>query len=221
MTKDRSPEGRLIKTKFGSLHLIERGEKEEAAGSGNRGIRPLVMIHGSTTNALDMDIELVGRLEEGRSLFLPDRPGHGFSDRPKDGWRLDVQAAAIREALIEAGVEDPIILGQSYGGAIALRYALDYGNEISGLVLVAPVTHRWPGGVAWYNRIAINPLYGWLFRRSFIALYSRYGAKRGALRALRGAAFASRYFDRTRVAMTFRPSKFYNNAEDIVRLYEQ
>lgn len=215
VTGERPPAGEMVPTPRGQVHLIQRGME---AGSGKP---PIVLLHGSMTNALDMDVDLAGRLEQDRPVLIPDRPGHGYTDRPEDGWRLDVQAAMIRDAVAAAGVERPILLGQSYGGAVALRYALDFPDEVAGLLLVAPVTHPWPGGVTWYHRIGLNPLYGGLFRRSFIALYGRYGSPRGVARALRGSLVASRYHARTRVPMTFRPRSFHYNSQDIVRLYEQ
>lgn len=215
VTREKPPAGQFYETSRGRVHAILRGEDVPAPKS------PIVLVHGSMTNALDMEIDLAGRLDRERPVFIPDRAGLGYSDRPEDGWRLDVQAAMIREAVLAAGLEKPILLGQSFGGAVALRYALDHPDEVAGLVLVAPVTHPWPGGVTWYNRVGINPLYGWLFRRSFIALYGRFGSTRAALKALRGSPLASRYHARTRVQMTFRPRAFLHNNQDIVRLYEQ
>ncbi len=215
VTRQKPPAGGFVSTPFGQLHVIARGKPSET------GLRPIVMIHGSTTNALDMDLEMAKRFDGERLVLMPDRPGHGFSDRPKDGYRLDVQAAMIKAGLDALGVEKPIIFGQSYGGAVALRYALDFPDDVSGLVLIAAVAYRWPGGVAWYNRVAINPIYGWFFRRTFIALYGRFGSPRGVERAMRGSAFASGYHIKSRVPLTFRPSRFQHNAEDITRLYEQ
>ncbi|MEM9421620.1 MAG: alpha/beta hydrolase [Pseudomonadota bacterium] len=217
VTKMAPPAGDFAKTSFGRVHYL-RSDLSEVEKSK---LRPLVLLHGSTTNALDMDIDLARRFDGERDVIIPDRLGHGFSDRPKDGWRLDTQAAAVNELLQQLGVEQPIICGQSYGGALALRYALDYPDNLSGLVLLAPVTHPWPGGVTWYNRIGINPLYGSLFRRTFIALYGRYGSSRAVTRALHGSPHLSAYHARTRAALTFRPTEFHANAEDIVRLYEQ
>lgn len=217
VTRQKPPAGEFIETSRGKMHVIHHGL---VSGEGPEKT-PIVLIHGSTTNALDMQVDLAGRLGGEREVLIPDRPGHGFSDRPEDGWRLDVQAAMIREAVEAAGLERPIILGQSYGGAVALRYALDYGDEISGLVLVAPVTHPWPGGVSWYNRVGINPLYGWLFRRTFIGLYGRFGAAKAVERALNGSEYQRRYHAQTRAALTFRPRAFFYNNQDIVRLYEQ
>lgn len=215
VTRAALPAGEMVQTPLGEVHVIRRGHG--VAG----GLRPLVLIHGSTTNALDLDLDLAGRFSDQREVIIIDRPGHGFSPRPTDGWRLDVQAKAIHQALKALGVEHPVVCGQSYGGAIALRYALDYPEDLAGLVLLAAVSHRWPGGVAWYNRVGINPWYGRLFRRTFIALYGRFGSPRGVAKALRGSVHLHAYHARTRAALTFRPRAFRHNAEDIVRLYEQ
>lgn len=215
VTRLQPPAGEFIDTPCGRLHVVERGRDAP------EDLPPVILIHGSTTNALDMDVDLGLRLEGERRVFMPDRPGHGFSGRPPDGWRLDVQAAAIRHAAQAAGIERPIVLGQSYGGAVALRYALDYGDEIAGLCLVAPVTHPWPGGCSWYNRLGVHPLIGPLLRRTFIPIYGRFGSPRGVANALKGCDVVNRYHARTRVFLTFRPRHFRHNNEDIVRLYEQ
>lgn len=214
VTRQRPPAGEFIDTAEGRVHLITRGEP-----GGDK--LPVVMVHGSFTNVLDMDVDLAQELMAERQVFLPDRPGHGFSERQQDGHRLDVQVAAMREAVRAKGARRYVVMGQSYGAAAALVWALAYPEDVAGLVLVAPVTHPWPYGVRWYIRVAMNPRYGWLFRRTFIALYARYGAKRGVAKALKGCKAAPYYYDRTRVALSFRAEEFKWNAEDICRLYEQ
>ncbi|GGY49481.1 alpha/beta fold hydrolase [Parvularcula lutaonensis] len=214
VTRVRPPAGHFVDTAEGKVHLITRGE-----GKGDK--LPVVMLHGSFTNALDMDIDLAGKLAKDRQVILPDRPGHGFSDRGPDSWRVDVQVAAMREAVKKQGADRYVLCGQSYGAATALVWALAYPEDVAGLVLVAPVTHPWPYGVRWYIRMGNNPRYGWLFRRSFIALYSRYGAPRGVARALRGCKAAPYYYERSRTALSFRAAEFHWNAQDICRLYEQ
>ena len=115
-TREMPAAGEMFDTSLGTLHALVKGEEVP------KGPPPMILIHGSMTNALDMDIDLSGRFQDTRRLFIPDRPGHGFSERPQDGWRLDVQAAMIHEAASKAGISRPIVLGQSFGGAVALRY---------------------------------------------------------------------------------------------------
>lgn len=213
-TKLAPPAGDIVETKDGPVHVIARGEESEDK-------LPVVMVHGSFTNALDMDLDLAAQLAKERQVFCPDRPGHGFSPRQEHGHRIDLQVSAMREAIRQQGAERYVLVGQSYGAAAALVWALAYPENVAGLVLIAPVSHPWPYGVRWYIRVANNPRYGWLFRRTFIALYARYGVKRGVLRALRGCRAASYYYDRTRTALGFRANEFRWNAQDICRLYEQ
>lgn len=214
VTRSAPPAGEMVDTEVGPIHLITRG------GPGGDKL-PTVLIHGSFTNALDMDLDLATALAKDRQVFLPDRPGHGFSPRCRHGYRLDVQVAAMREAVRAQGVERYVISGQSYGAAAALVWALAYPEDVAGLVLIAPVSHPWPYGLRWYIRVGTNPRYGWLFRRTFMALYARYGVRRGVLRALKGCKAAPYYYERTRTGLTFRANEFRWNAEDICRLYEQ
>jgi pimeloyl-ACP methyl ester carboxylesterase len=211
------PAGKLVPTQEGRVHLILR----EGRGEPKAQKLPIVLLHGSFANALDMDLDLGAALAAERRVIIPDRPGHGYSERREDGYRLDVQVAAMREAVRKAGAERYVVMGQSYGAAAALVWAMAYPEDVAGLVLVAPVSHPWPYGVRWYVRVANNPRYGWLFRRTFIALYARYGLRRGVARALRGCRAAPTYFERTRTALGFRAQEFLYNAQDICRLYEQ
>ncbi|MEO1043050.1 MAG: alpha/beta hydrolase [Pseudomonadota bacterium] len=213
ITRRKQPAGDLITTDEGLVHVIKRGRPGEKL--------PVVMVHGTFTNGLDMDIDLARELATERLVLSPDRPGHGFSDRPRDGFRMDVQVAAMREAVRAKGAERYVVVGQSYGAATALVWALAYPEDVAGIVLVAPVSHPWPGGLRWYAEAGNHPYYGWFFRRSFIALFCRYGLRRAVERSLAGAKAVSYYFDRVQSQLAFRAQEFKWNAEDLCRLYEQ
>ena len=72
-----------------------------------------------------------------------DRPGHGRSQRPKHGdATVEVQAQLLHDALAELRVERPILVGHSWGAALALVYAINYPNEVAGLVVVAPAAYE-------------------------------------------------------------------------------
>ena len=115
-----------------------------------------------------MKLALGDRLAPRYRVILIDRPGHGWSDRPD--LRGDAsparQAALVHEALERIGVTRAILVGHSWSGALVTAYALAYPDGVAGLVLLAPVTHPWPGGVGWYNPILTTPGIGTLFART-------------------------------------------------------
>jgi pimeloyl-ACP methyl ester carboxylesterase len=117
----------------------------EMSGSGP----DLVMIHGASGSLRDLTFALRDQLTDRYRVTVVDRPGLGHSD-PQPEVSLLAQAQAIKAAVAELGVTDPIVLGQSYGGAVALAWALDGGP--SALVLVGSPSLPWPGTLdPWYR----------------------------------------------------------------------
>lgn len=117
----------------------------EMAGSGP----DVVMIHGASGNLRDLTYGLRDRLTDRYRVTVVDRPGLGHSD-PLADTSLRAQARHISAALEQLGVRDPVVLGQSYGGAVALAWALEGGPRA--LVLVGSPSLPWPGQLdPWYR----------------------------------------------------------------------
>lgn len=117
----------------------------EMSGSGP----DLVMIHGASGSLRDLTFALRDQLTDRYRVTVVDRPGLGHSD-PQPEVSLLAQAQAIKAAVAGLGVTDPIVLGQSYGGAVALAWALDGGPRA--LVLVGSPSLPWPGKLdPWYR----------------------------------------------------------------------
>src|SRR3984893_432537 len=67
-----------------------------------------------------------------------DRPGFGYSDRPRGAmWTPARQADLIRQACARLGIERPVVVGHSFGTLVALALALDHPDAVSGLVLLS------------------------------------------------------------------------------------
>lgn len=208
------PQGRFVAMPGGRLHLTEREPVGAFRGT-------VVLLHGASGNQADMMLALGDRLASaGFRVLAPDRPGQGWSDRP-DG-RADAsprrQAALIRQGLSALGVTHAIVVGHSLGGAVATSFALDERDFTDALVLVAPVTHPWPTGIAWYYHVAAAPVLGQFFAAT-LALPVGSAMLPAGLRAV----FAPNpvppdYAQRIALSLMFRPDAFVANAQDVADL---
>jgi len=212
--KNAPPIGQFVEVEGERLHVLDIGPRDGA-------LAPLVLIHGATVTLRDMKLALGDELSATRRVIMIDRPGRGYSTRPPDGWRLDRQAQLIHGAVKALGVELPIVLGQSFGGAVALSYALQYQDEMAGLVLLAPVSHEWPGGVAWYNSVSGWPVAGTLLRRLVIPVYAPSAAKSGVIKSFAPDEAPDGYYEEAGIPLLFRARDFRNNAADLRHLKAQ
>ena len=124
------PDRRIVRASGG------RGIAYVEAGSGP----DLVLIHGALMTLEDMWLGPMTALSRHFRVIAVDRPGHGASDRIRflDGspW---AQAAIIRDAVRALDLHRPVIVGHSFGGAVALSYAMSFPDEIAGVVALAPI----------------------------------------------------------------------------------
>lgn len=98
----------------------------------------VVFIHGNPGTCLDFE-PVMQQLSPKLRTFAFDRPGYGWSPRPAAQMSPAAQAALLHDAIKQQGIVRPILAGFSYGGPVALAYALDYPGEVSALVLIAAV----------------------------------------------------------------------------------
>jgi pimeloyl-ACP methyl ester carboxylesterase len=205
------PAGRFVEVTGGRLHVLERGQPDAPV---------VVLLHGASGNLQDVNAALGALLATRYRVIMIDRPGHGWSDRPggDDDASPARQAALIAQALEKLGVARAILVGVSWSGALATNYALTFQERVTGLVLLAPVSHRWPGGIAWNYRLASMPVLGPLFVRTALMLLAY-----PMLDRLVGAAFAPQampdgYPARAALALALRPGEFLANARDVANL---
>ena len=212
--------GRLVEVEGGRLHVLELGPPVSLDAAAPEPEPPIVLIHGASGNLQDLRIALGDRLAVNRRVVLVDRPGHGWSDRP--GGSADAsparQAALIAQALERIGLTRFVVLGHSLGGAIATAFALAYPDRLAGLVLLAPVTHPWVGGLAWHNAILSTPVVGPLFARTLALPLGAVLLDSGAASTFAPQPVPAAYLDRAAIALLLRPSELLANAQDIAAL---
>jgi pimeloyl-ACP methyl ester carboxylesterase len=95
---------------------------------------PILAIHGSAGHAYGLTA-LGERLAPDRRVVAVDLRGHGFSDKPATGYGVEEHVGDMLQLIDALGVERPILLGHSIGGAIATFAAEAAGERVGGLVL--------------------------------------------------------------------------------------
>lgn len=129
----------------------------------------LVLIHGAGGNLRDFTFQFVGLLKDRYRVIVFDRPGLGYTDRTDDRYDSAFtnqaespaeQAALLQAAAAQLGADSPIVLGHSYGGAVAYAWAVYHPDNISGLISVAGVTLPWPGSIGPYYTVPGSTLGG-------------------------------------------------------------
>ena len=124
----------------------------------------------------------------------------------------------IDEALAKLGVGPAIFVVHSWAGALGARIALDYPQRVAGLVMLAPVTHPWPGGVGWYNKAVTTPVIGRLLAYTITLPLGYFLAERGARAVFLPQMMPDGYVKDTATALLLRPREFLANARDLVTL---
>ena len=137
------PLGQIIEVEGTRVHALVKGDGPD-----------LVLIHGSSGNLRDFSFAMVDRLAQDYRVIAFDRPGLGYTERLHDrGATIAEQAALLQKAAAQLGADRPLVLGQSYGGAVALAWAVNHPGAAAGLVLVSSPTHPWDGHVPALYRV--------------------------------------------------------------------
>lgn len=122
--------------------------------------RPVVLIHGNPGSCQDW-ARLYTPISSRYQAIAFDRPGHGHSDRPNHrDITVNIQAQMLHAALGELQIERPILVGHSWGGALALAYALEFPDDLSGMVLLAPAVYESEDGVSFLSKLPGFPIIG-------------------------------------------------------------
>jgi pimeloyl-ACP methyl ester carboxylesterase len=121
----------------------------------------VVLIHGNAGSVDDFDFQSLGQLCRTHRVIAVDRPGHGKSDRPKGSdATLQYQRDLLHETLSRLGVTRPVLVGHSWGGSLALAYAVAYPKELSAIVLLAPAAYADGGPDQFMRAVLKTPVIG-------------------------------------------------------------
>lgn len=144
------PVGRMVDVDGRRIHVHVEGSGPD-----------LVMIHGANGNLRDYTFALSERLATRYRVIAFDRPGLGWSDVIENHEDPRAQAAALMAAAAMLDVRNPIVVGHSYGGAVALAWGLAAPDDTAALVVLAGASHPWEGGLALTQTLPATALGRW------------------------------------------------------------
>jgi len=207
------PQGRMIEVDGAVLHVVDIGPRDAGV--------PIVMLHGASSNLEAMRRPLGDLLAGDHRVILIDRPGHGWSTRARrQDSTPQVQARMVDEALGKLGVERAVFVVHSWSGALGARIALDHASRVAGLVMLAPVTHPWRGGVGRYNEIIATPVIGPLLAYTITLPLGYFVAEAGARSVFLPQIMPDGFVQDSATPLLLRPREFIANAYDLVTLKE-
>jgi pimeloyl-ACP methyl ester carboxylesterase len=205
---DLAPTGEFIEIDGQRLHYRILGDDGP----------PVIGIHGASGNLLDWTAGVAPGMAETNRVLLFDRPGLGFSTRPANGSNPSVQAALMREAARQLGFERAILAGHSYGGAVALAWALDAPETVESLLLLAAPSQTWKTGPSLQNRIASNPVGGPILANLAAAFVPDSLIESNVAEVFAPQLPPENYAERINLRLTLQPAVIQANATDLVTL---
>lgn len=125
---EHAPGGRFVEVDGVRLHYLEMG-----TGT------PVVLLHGNGVFAEDFRSSgVLDRLAARHRVVAFDRPGFGFSERPRGRmWTPRAQARLLSAAFERLGIEHPVVVAHSWGTLVALALGLDHPDRVRGLLLLS------------------------------------------------------------------------------------
>jgi pimeloyl-ACP methyl ester carboxylesterase len=195
------PLGQFISVEDVRLHYVSKGKG-----------RAIVFLHGNEGQLQDFTMSVFDRAAQNYRAIAFDRPGHGYSERPHGkNWSPLEQARYIHDALIKLKVERPILVGHSWSGSLVFAYALEYPDEVAGIVLLSGEVYSYE--IPYHSRIALIPALGRLIASTLYVPFGRFVVEAGLKRAFAPDPVPPEYAQ-VFAAFSLRPNQIKASAED-------
>ncbi len=204
-------QGQWVDVAGGRIHYVAMGPEDAAPPKPT-----IVMIHGILAQLRHFSYALAGRVATDHRVILIDRPGWGHSTTIGKRPGIATQADMIAAALGKLGIEKPLLVGHSMGGAVSLALALRHPELPRALALIAPFTQPVEKVVDTFRSLEVPallaPVIAWTLAipmgirtggakaaQAFSPdpVPADFGVKGGGLLALKPASFQSGVFEIT------------------------
>lgn len=208
------PLGDFVAVDGQSVHFVQRGAGPD-----------VVLLHGASGNLRDFDFGLIDTLAERYRVTAFDRPGLGYTDRAVEayGGPFDTrgetpqqQAAMLAAAARKLGIRNEIVLGHSFGGAVAMAWALDH--DPAAIVAVSGAIMPWPGDLGVLQRFSGSAVGGAALPPLAAAFVGDWPVERAVDLIFAPNDPPPNYAERLGVGLTLRRETFRANARQITSL---
>jgi len=108
----------------------------------------LVLLHGLASQAHIWDLVAPQLIDRFRVIAI-DQRGHGLSDKPDSGYDFATITRDLDAILSALKIDQAWLAGHSWGGNVAVHYAADHPQRVSGLILVDGGFLQMPDHVDW------------------------------------------------------------------------
>lgn len=144
------PDGQILSIGAQKVHAVVQGSGPD-----------LVLIHGASGNTRDFTFAFADRMAQQYRVIALDRPGFGWSTPlPRDADTILDQARLLQAAAAQLGADKPVVLGHSYGGAVALAWATSMPDTLAALVPLAAPSMEWEGGISGFYKATSSTVGG-------------------------------------------------------------
>jgi len=198
------PIGRFLEVNGVRLHYIDRGQGD-----------PVVLIHGNGTMIQDFTVSgLVDQLAVRHRVIVFDRPGYGYSSRPRALWTPRAQALVLEKGLQQLGIGQAVVLGHSWGTLVAVALALQAPTLVSSLVLGSGYYYPTLRADVLLQSPPAIPLLGDVMRYTISPPIARLMLPRTIRKAFEPMPVPQHFHSRFPKQLIVRPSQLRASAED-------
>ena len=201
------PLGRIEKINGLDFHSFETGN----------GATTAIFIHGANINLRDWVIANSALTKSKYKSIYIDRPGFGYSKRGSVGLTAKKQADQIRKFVKKHNIKKPILVSHSWGSIVVLEWALEYPDELLGIVIVSGVNMPYSSIAKWFAKTGILETAVEIYSNSFNGIHFNDLAKRFSKSVFAPQSVPKDYLQGVGVELSRRRLTVAANSQDLAQ----
>ena len=179
-----------------------------------------MLLHGASGSLRDWTFSHFDDLAQNWQVIAFDRPGLGGSD-PAEDPSLHAQAMLMDKALSAMGIERFTLVGHSFGGSVALAWALAAPEHVRAMLLLGAPSHVWPGTPGRLHDITTTPVIGRVFSEALPLIVGDARIERGIASVFAPQPVPQGYALHIDVSRVIHPPIYRRNSYQVSALKDQ